>query len=65
MVEDLESALAEARKWNVKALPQGHNWLQLPDGLAIELTGLLSPSPDACYKIYSFSRTTHMPKSHF
>ena len=37
MVQDLESALAEAQKWNVKALPQGRNWLQLPDGLAIEL----------------------------
>ena len=37
MVQDLESALTEAQKWNVKALSQGHNWLQLPDGLAIEL----------------------------
>ena len=37
MVQDLESALAEAQKWDVKALPQGRNWLQLPDGLAIEL----------------------------
>lgn len=37
MVQDLESALAEAQKWGVKALPQGRNWLQLPDGLAIEL----------------------------
>jgi hypothetical protein len=37
MVQDLESALAEAQKWDVKQLPQGRNWLQLPDGLAIEL----------------------------
>lgn len=37
MVEDLEAALAAARKWGVKPLPQGRNWLQLPDGLAIEL----------------------------
>lgn len=37
MVKDLEAALTEAKKWNVKVLPQGHNWLQLPDGLAIEL----------------------------
>ena len=37
MVDDLESALVEAQKWNVTPLPQGRNWLQLPDGLAIEL----------------------------
>lgn len=37
MVEDLDAALVEAQKWHVKALPQGRNWLQLPDGLAIEL----------------------------
>ncbi|WP_407280458.1 VOC family protein [Aromatoleum evansii] len=37
MVEDRETALAAAQRWNVKELPQGRNWLQLPDGLAIEL----------------------------
>jgi catechol 2,3-dioxygenase-like lactoylglutathione lyase family enzyme len=37
MVEDLEVALAQASKWGVTQLPQGRNWLQLPDGLAIEL----------------------------
>lgn len=37
MVEDLDAAIAEAHKWKVKPLPQGRNWLQLPDGLAIEL----------------------------
>ncbi|WP_332687874.1 VOC family protein [Devosia sp.] len=37
MVEDLDAAIAEADKWKVKQLPQGRNWLQLPDGLAIEL----------------------------
>jgi catechol 2,3-dioxygenase-like lactoylglutathione lyase family enzyme len=37
MVDDLESALALAQSWGVKALPQGRNWLQLPDGLAVEL----------------------------
>ncbi len=37
MVEDLEQAIAECQKFGVKALPQGRNWLQLPDGLAIEL----------------------------
>jgi predicted enzyme related to lactoylglutathione lyase len=37
MVDDLEQALAECHKFGVKVLPQGRNWLQLPDGLAIEL----------------------------
>jgi catechol 2,3-dioxygenase-like lactoylglutathione lyase family enzyme len=37
MVDDLEQALTEAQTWGVKALPQGRNWLQLPDGLAVEL----------------------------
>lgn len=37
MVEDLEGALAAAQRWGVKELPQGRGWLQLPDGLAIEL----------------------------
>lgn len=37
MVQDLEAALVESKKWGVKVLPQGRNWLQLPDGLAIEL----------------------------
>jgi len=37
MVDDLDAALTEAQKWGVKPLPQGRNWLQLPDGLAVEL----------------------------
>jgi catechol 2,3-dioxygenase-like lactoylglutathione lyase family enzyme len=37
MVDDLEAALKAAQSWGVKELPQGRNWLQLPDGLAIEL----------------------------
>jgi catechol 2,3-dioxygenase-like lactoylglutathione lyase family enzyme len=37
MVHDLELALREAQTWGVKELPQGRNWLQLPDGLALEL----------------------------
>jgi catechol 2,3-dioxygenase-like lactoylglutathione lyase family enzyme len=37
MVDDLEAALAAAQNWGVTELPQGRNWLQLPDGLAIEL----------------------------
>lgn len=37
MVEDLEEALAEAANWGVAELPQGRNWLALPDGLELEL----------------------------
>ena len=37
MVDDLEQALFQCHKFDVKVLPQGRNWLQLPDGLAIEL----------------------------
>lgn len=48
MVQDLESALVQAQKWNVKALPQGRNWLQLPDGLAIEL---IQASGDAVARV--------------
>lgn len=36
MTEDLNAVLEEARARNVKELPQGRNWLQLPDGLRIE-----------------------------
>lgn len=37
MVDDLDAALSAAQSWGVTTLPQGFNWLQLPDGLAIEL----------------------------
>jgi hypothetical protein len=37
MVDDLESALAAAHAFGATVLPQGRNWLQLPDGLAVEL----------------------------
>ena len=37
MTEDLEAALAEASAWEgVTAMPQGRNWLSLPDGLCVE-----------------------------
>jgi len=36
MCEDLEAALAAARNFEVEDMPQGRNWLRLPDGLAIE-----------------------------
>jgi catechol 2,3-dioxygenase-like lactoylglutathione lyase family enzyme len=37
MTDDLEFALQRAQAWGVKELPQGRNWLALPDGLVIEL----------------------------
>jgi catechol 2,3-dioxygenase-like lactoylglutathione lyase family enzyme len=37
MCEDLEAALAGARAFGVEEMPQGRNWLRLPDGLAVEL----------------------------
>ncbi|MCM2296683.1 VOC family protein [Rhodoferax sp.] len=37
MCEDLEVAIAEAQSFGVTAMPQGRNWLRLPDGLAVEL----------------------------
>lgn len=48
MVEDLDAALAEAQKWGVTALPQGRNWLQLPDGLAVEL---IQASPESVARV--------------
>jgi catechol 2,3-dioxygenase-like lactoylglutathione lyase family enzyme len=37
MCEDLEAALEAAHAFGVTELPQGRNWLRLPDGLAVEL----------------------------
>jgi len=37
MVEDQAEVLREASSWGVTALPQGPNWLLLPDGLCIEI----------------------------
>jgi catechol 2,3-dioxygenase-like lactoylglutathione lyase family enzyme len=37
MVEDEAAVLHEASFWGVTALPQGPNWLRLPDGLCIEI----------------------------
>ena len=36
MCEDLEATLAAARRFPVTEMPQGRNWLRLPDGLAVE-----------------------------
>jgi catechol 2,3-dioxygenase-like lactoylglutathione lyase family enzyme len=37
MAEDQEAVLRAAKAWGVKELPQGRNWLALPDGLNIEI----------------------------
>jgi catechol 2,3-dioxygenase-like lactoylglutathione lyase family enzyme len=37
MTEDVEAAIRAAHEWGVTELPQGRNWLALPDGLAVEL----------------------------
>ena len=36
MVDDLEQVLKAAADWGARPLPPGSNWVQLPDGLAIE-----------------------------
>jgi catechol 2,3-dioxygenase-like lactoylglutathione lyase family enzyme len=37
MAEDQEAVLRAAETWGVKQLPQGRNWLALPDGLNVEI----------------------------
>ena len=44
MCEDLEAALAAAKTYDAKEMPQGRNWLRLPDGLAVEF---IQASPDS------------------
>ncbi|PRY06989.1 VOC family protein [Paraburkholderia sp. BL25I1N1] len=45
MCEDLEAALAAAQAFGVTEMPQGRNWLRLPDGLAVEL---IQAKPAVC-----------------
>ena len=44
MCEDLDAALVAAHKFGVQEMPQGRNWLRLPDGLAVEF---IQASPGA------------------
>lgn len=37
MTDDLEAALTEVHRWGVTTLPQGRNWVALPDGLCVEI----------------------------
>jgi catechol 2,3-dioxygenase-like lactoylglutathione lyase family enzyme len=37
MAEDQEAVLRAAQAWGVQELPQGRNWLVLPDGLNLEI----------------------------
>jgi predicted enzyme related to lactoylglutathione lyase len=37
MCEDVDAAIAAAHRFGVAEMPQGRNWLRLPDGLAVEL----------------------------
>jgi catechol 2,3-dioxygenase-like lactoylglutathione lyase family enzyme len=43
----LAHVLAEARKWSVRELPTGRNWLALPDGLELELMEAPAVKPRA------------------
>lgn len=45
MCEELEAALAAAKRYGVSEMPQGRNWLRLPDGLAVEL---IQARPASC-----------------
>ena len=45
MCEDLEAALAAAQRFGTTEMPQGRNWLRLPDGLALEL---IQAKPASC-----------------
>ena len=37
MVEDLAKAVDEAYVWGVTEMPQGRNWVRLPEGICIEI----------------------------
>jgi lactoylglutathione lyase len=45
MCEDLEAALGAAQRYDVSEMPQGRNWIRLPDGLAVEL---IQAQPASC-----------------
>lgn len=46
MVDDLEAAIEAVKAAGATEMPQGFNWLQLPDGLALELIQAVPGSVD-------------------
>ncbi len=46
MVDDLEAAIDAVKAAGATEMPQGCNWLQLPDGLALELIQAVPGSVD-------------------
>ena len=50
MVNDLDQAIEAVTRFGATPLPQGRNWLQLPDGLALEL---IQASPGSVAKVLS------------
>jgi catechol 2,3-dioxygenase-like lactoylglutathione lyase family enzyme len=51
MTEDQEAVLRAARAWGAVELPQGCNWLALPDGLRIEILQASSGSVAAALAV--------------
>lgn len=45
MCEDVDASIDVAHRFGVTEMPQGRNWLRLPDGLAVEL---MQAQPAAC-----------------
>jgi catechol 2,3-dioxygenase-like lactoylglutathione lyase family enzyme len=45
MCEDVDAAITAAQAFGVTEMPQGRNWLRLPDGLAVEL---MQARPASC-----------------
>lgn len=37
MAEDVQNVLKKAKEWGCTTLPQGENWIQLPEGICIEV----------------------------
>jgi glyoxylase I family protein len=51
MVDDYDGVLERAARWGAKALPAGPNWLELPDGLNIEILQANKGSVEAALAI--------------
>jgi glyoxylase I family protein len=51
MVDDYDGVLERAAEWGAKALPAGPNWLELPDGLNIEILQSNNGSVEAALAI--------------